>query len=242
MKKNKFYKKHTDKFFKNRHWLTREFSELKTDETKTLMEVGCGVGNTAFPLYEELFPRMNVICFDFAEHAISIVRETISTKIEECKSKYPTENSPIPFIKTFVWDVTEKNIPDDLVPDESIDFVTMIFVLSAMSPGLKMQNAIRHISKKLKSGGIIFVRDYGAADLALHRLSGKEQIRKLDDNFYARGDGTRSYYFTLESLAELFDVMQFECIENKFCEKRVVNNERELTMDRIFVQGKFKKL
>ena len=50
---NKFYTIHDNKFFKDRNWLFTEFPELLvTNEEKDfkILEVGCGVGNTVFPI------------------------------------------------------------------------------------------------------------------------------------------------------------------------------------------------
>lgn len=54
-----FYKQNTTNFYKDRHYLRREFSELakKLDslqkgEEVTLLDLGCGVGNAFYPLIE----------------------------------------------------------------------------------------------------------------------------------------------------------------------------------------------
>jgi methyltransferase-like protein 6 len=73
-------------------------------------------------------------------------------------------------------------------------------VLSAISPEM-MPAAIRNVSSVMRPGalGRVLVRDYAAGDLAQERFAAKDNQR-LSENFYVRGDGTRAYYFTGDSL------------------------------------------
>ena len=51
-----FYKQNTTNFYKDRHYLKREFSELSdalsNSQQVTLLDLGCGVGNAFWPLIE----------------------------------------------------------------------------------------------------------------------------------------------------------------------------------------------
>ena len=55
-----FYKHNTTNFYKNRHYLVREFSELSSvlrdkksdDKRAILLDLGCGVGNAFWPMIE----------------------------------------------------------------------------------------------------------------------------------------------------------------------------------------------
>ena len=80
-----FYKRNSTHFFKDRHWITREFPELlqtiselghkgSSSQAKrlVLLEAGCGVGNTVFPLLEENSNLFIYAC-DFSPRAIEFV-------------------------------------------------------------------------------------------------------------------------------------------------------------------------
>jgi ubiquinone/menaquinone biosynthesis C-methylase UbiE len=52
------------------------------------------------------------------------------------------------------------------VPEGTVDFVTMVFVLSAISPS-QMHSALLNIARLLKPGkGKVLFRDYARGDLA----------------------------------------------------------------------------
>lgn len=72
-----FYKRNETRFFRDRHWTTREFAELVGDENdserKVLLEVGCGVGNFVFPLIEE-GRNFYVLACDFSPRAVEFVK------------------------------------------------------------------------------------------------------------------------------------------------------------------------
>ena len=75
----------------------------------------------------------------------------------------------------------------ELLIEKKADFVSLIFVVSAISPE-KHVNVVNNLSSVTKSGGIICFRDYGRYDMAQLRFKGGN---KIHDNFYVRRDGTR---------------------------------------------------
>lgn len=69
-----------------------------------------------------------------------------------------------------------------------------------MANPLRCQQAFQ-VARKLKQlvrphTGAVVVRDYAEGDLAELRLNKHASQRKLAENFYIRGDGTRCYYFS----------------------------------------------
>lgn len=120
-----FYKRNTDHFYKDRHYLHVVFPELLSkpsgssiDGRVHLLEVGCGVGNAILPL-PELNPFLTIHAIDFAASAIKILRA--NPQVMNSKGT----------ILADVCDVVCDEIP---VGAETQDLVLCMFVLSAIAP------------------------------------------------------------------------------------------------------------
>ncbi|XP_010472647.1 PREDICTED: uncharacterized protein LOC104752253 isoform X1 [Camelina sativa] len=217
-----FYKHHGDRFFKDRHYLDKEWnSYFSVSGKRVILEVGCGAGNTIFPLIAT-YPDIFVYACDFSPRAVELVK---------AHDEYTVTR-----VCAFACDLTGDGLDNHISPS-SVDIVTMIFVLSAVSPE-KMPLVLQNIRKVLKPNGCILFRDYAVGDLAQERFSGKDQ--KISENFYVRGDGTRAFYFSNEFLESLFSEQGFEVEELDVCCKQVENRSRELVMNRRWVQATFR--
>ena len=81
----------------------------------TLFEVGSGTGNTVVPLQEKYKETMNFYACDFSHNAIKIL-----DSLQVCEKAFVKDLVADPSISEF--------------PDSHIDFITMIFLLSAIHP------------------------------------------------------------------------------------------------------------
>ncbi|KAH0542238.1 hypothetical protein FGG08_003360 [Glutinoglossum americanum] len=266
-----FYRNNTTNFFKNRKWLQQEFPILTAvtqadSPPTTILEVGAGAGNTAFPiLAHNQNPHLKVHAVDFSKKAVELI----------CESEHYHPQ----YIQADVWDVADPSSLPPGITEGSVDIVLLIFIFSALSPD-QWQQAVRNIYRVLKPSGEVCLRDYGRGDLAQVRF---KKGRWMEDNFYVRGDGTRVYFFEKDELAGIWrgsrlgtaaatqavdeaggaerevsdkdgDVKRrerkdegnekeevFEMVDLGVDRRLLVNRQRKLKMYRCWLQGRFRK-
>ncbi|KAJ0117036.1 ctin binding protein [Diaporthe amygdali] len=240
---NLFYKNNTANFFKNRKWLQQEFPVLGkvTQEDAgpvTLLEIGAGAGNTAFPiLAQNKNPQLKVHACDFSKKAVEVMRS---------HEEYDTKH-----MQADVWDIASDELPPGL-EEGSVDVALLVFIFSALSP-LQWKKAVENVHRLLKPGGEVCFRDYGRGDLAQVRF---KKGRYLEENFYIRGDGTRVYFFEKDELASIWTGEKFRAEDGDedaqkaplfeveglgFDRRMLVNRARRLKMYRCWLQGRFIK-
>lgn len=265
---NRFYANNNVNFFKNRKWLQQEFPILaevtKADSpAATILEVGAGAGNTAFPIMQNnQNPKLKLIACDFSSKAVALIQDNPLYAAEELVGE----------IEASVWDVAslpnqesgKPQLPERVTPG-TIDVVILIFIFSALAPE-QWRQAVKNVWTVLKPGGVVLFRDYGRGDLAQVRF---KKGRYLDENFYVRGDGTRVYFFDEDELRSLWqgpcDAKSNQQPENQVPEaeastsgemetrsafeivsfgvdrRMLVNRQRRLKMYRCWMQGLFRK-
>lgn len=190
--------------------------------TKTLLEVGSGVGNAALPLLE-ITPALKIVAIDFADTAIALLKQ---------QPLYdPTR------VDASVCDITQDALPAAAFADGGVDFALFLFCLSALHPD-KMRAAVAKVAASIKPGGKLFFRDYGRYDQAQLRF---RSGHKLQDNFYVRSDNTRAYYFTTDELLEIMQSAGLECVENEYIRRQYVNRQQNIVRFRVWVHGIFQK-
>eukprot|EP01134_Creolimax_fragrantissima_P003370 CFRG3370T1 len=214
-----FYKRNKNNFYKDRHWLTREFKRwfpVEKDTTFSIVEVGCGVGNLFFPLMEQ-YPNLIIYGFDLSANAINIIKQHPLYKEET--------------VTAFTCDATQTPLTVK-IPANSVDMASMMYVLSAVHPN-NMKKVIMNVVSILKPGAIIIFRDYGIYDEAMLRFKAGA---KLSDQFYVRHDGTRAYYFDLNEVETMFRECGTHVVHSEYVHREVVNRKENRTMARVFVQ------
>ena len=160
-----FYRSNTVNFFKDRHWLDREFPELgeavasraAAGATPLLVECGCGVGNALFPLLAA-HPVLRAVGVDFSARAIDFVKANPEFCPARCEAHVrDLATQPL---------AGAHGAPMEL---GAADVAMLCFVLSAVAPTAH-GTFLSHVAAALKPGALLLFRDYADGDLAQKRF------------------------------------------------------------------------
>lgn len=239
---DRFYTHFGDAFFKDRHYLRREYpalfalaetpvagttgteqQEQEQQPPVEVLEIGCGAGNTAVPLLAATagcVRPVRVHAFDFSAAAVRVLRARRDFDATRCDA--------------FVADVAEPAQLAAHVAPRTLDFALAIFALSALSVP-RIAAALRAVRALMRPGhGRLLLRDYGVGDLSQLRFVAKRG-RRLGDSFYARGDGTRVYYFSKDALAALAAAAGWTVEALRYDTRILRNRKRQLNMRRVWI-------
>lgn len=258
-----FYREKTINFFKDRHYLREEFAELMPPEVlddphrwvdelecdkdppqtpqslelamkghTVLLELGCAVGNGVLPLLRANHELFAIAC-DLSPVAVSFLKQKPEYNCGRCLA-FPSD-----IARGANEQPTSEHVAlEVMVPPASVDFTTLLFVLSAIDPALH-RDMLRRVGSRLRTGGVVLVRDYGRGDLAQLRFA---HGHWLGGDLYVRGDGTLSLFFTTDGLKAVFEAAGFETIECAYRHNEIVNRGTGVRMPRIWVQGRFRRV
>ncbi|GAA5937959.1 hypothetical protein JCM3775_002407 [Rhodotorula graminis] len=228
---NQFYKHHAaTPFFKDRHWTLREWPQLAAlgnaaaghdadelgDSTsgsrakgkgKAVLEVGCGTGAFIYPLLEQ-YPSARFVAFDFAKKAVELTLSNANHDPVHCHIFQHDLTAP----RAVLDGKLAQPPPEFGEPVLEFDFVSAVFVLSALDPA-KQAKAMQTLVSLLAPGGSLLFRDYAlhdAAQLRFHSLPSASYAANpslLSDSLplYRRGDNTLTYFFTADDVRTLVD-------------------------------------
>ena len=219
----KFYKFNKTNFFKDRHYILEEFIELKNDKRDkiTLLDMGCGVGNSFYPLITRL-PNLYVNAFDFSKRAVNMAKT---------HPMYEKEKHRI--------NLYDLDLVKDEIPNKNNDYGILMFVLSAIKPE-EHEKVVEKISKVINKDGILYFRDYARYDMAQIRFA-KRKKNRVGDNLYMRKDKTLSYFFDKNEIENLFKKYGFSIVNSNLICRLIENRKEHKKMHRLWLQIKFKK-
>eukprot|EP00871_Galdieria_phlegrea_P003812 jgi/Galph1/4431/GphlegSOOS_G3097.1 len=227
-----FYKRNGTRFFRDRYWVLNTPEEdgfymildqllqktQKEGRQLVLLEAGCGVGNTLFPILTWSQSIYFYAC-DFSPEAIRLVEEN---------PKYDSNRMTL-----FVCDFSKESLNQHILCQ--VDVIFLFFSLSAVPPRFH-KDCIVNMTHVLKPGGYLVFRDFCDGDLAQKRFS---KDNTIDAQWFFRQDGTFSYFFQTEFVQNLFEKLGFETISLKVIDRKIENRKQGKTMERCWLQGMF---
>ncbi|KQJ82058.1 methyltransferase-like protein 6 isoform X3 [Brachypodium distachyon] len=243
-----FHRRHASgRFFKERRYLLKEFPDLlNNNDVAKMLEVGCGNGSTVVPILR--CSRNNIVyACDCSKDTLEKANEIVNnTEGLDGKDRF----------HPFLLDVSKETFPDWL-------FCKSCQMSNAKAVDLLLDSSEHNTRKEhpvllkenqccvggidavtmrcvsvLKPGGLVLFRDYGLYDMTMLRFSPSQRVGFRE---YMRADGTFSYFFTLDTMRELFHAAGLLELELEYCCVRSINRKNGKSMQRVWVHGKFQK-
>ncbi|WFD31156.1 hypothetical protein MSPP1_002190 [Malassezia sp. CBS 17886] len=257
---DKFYRVHQDRFFKDRLWTDREFAELAArtapqgadaaedapletqlaDEgpAPVLVEVGCGVGNTVYPLLDKN-AALRVHCCDFSPRAVQMVQDHAAHDAARVNA----------FVHDLVRDGTD-TLRARLAERPTwppVSTLSLIFVLSAIPPH-QHRAVLGALAAVVPVGGTLVFRDYARCDLAQLRFHTRADAQWAEPSllsdthdWYRRGDHTMAYFFTRDEMQRHADAIGgFEGPVEEVV-KVSTNRRSGAVLERRFIQARLRR-
>ena len=259
-----FYQSNGDRFFRDRHYLSRDFQAVRSPargaRDMCLLEVGCGCGNALLPLAQAL-PRLHVAAFDLSRVAIDLASAQALQLGLRGRVHCFVRDAAVPDLAADVErerrrhrSALEAEAAPATAEDEGysagflprkpalvsgFDAVLMLFMLSAMPPERHL-GILAEAASTLTPGGALLFRDYAFGDAAQLRF-GKGKMLDTDGSLFVRQDGTLAYFFTLGRLRALCAAAGLEEVESRVLVRSYTNRAENVTLRRLFVHGVFRK-
>lgn len=233
-----FHKRHTQ-FFKPRRYLLQAFPQLAAGGGILILEVGCGDGASALAVLAA-DATARVVAVDFAPTAVAAaeaaaVHAGVSSRFCALCAD-PSSLSP----EAFCAALAAATLAAGWAGVTCFDAVLAVFVLSALGEP-QLSPFIASISRVLRPGGALLVRDYGIYDLAHLRFLRSQQSSPV----FTRADSTLARFFCTDELARcVIDAAGSVVLcqeELKYCCVRVPNRAKGIEMRRVFVHAVFRR-
>ncbi|GAA36078.2 pre-rRNA-processing protein TSR3 [Clonorchis sinensis] len=264
---DRFYNRNGTRFFKDRHWTTREFTELlllragpeqnhgrsEYAAPLSVLEVGCGVGNFLLPLLEDLVSSADGSC-----------SSSDSNRDSHCLNRLTTASS------VYACDISQRAVQmfNDRAFRSGLDCTAFVCDVSkdgALKEQLyQHQTSANHTVSSLDLVTLIFVlsalnpddmvtclKNIGSVlkpggrllfrDYGIHDHAqlrfGRGTRLSRERPSYARQDGTLSYFFEKSELEALFGEAGFRTVRCEYVYKHTTNVSENLSVRRVFLQA-----
>jgi len=231
-----FYKRNGIRFFRDRYWTLNETGQdgfydllqgwIREAESQGrplyILEAGCGVGNTIFPILGWNNSIRFYAC-DISKEAIGLLQNNPAFDSER--------------IHCLVLDISKEPLSDYIPEKGQVDVAILFFSLSAIAPKYH-EFVIENVYKVLRPGGWLLFRDFCEGDLAQTRFSKENQV---EEQWFVRQDGTFSYFFRIEQVQAMFQAQGFRTERLNTVDRSIENRKLGKRMNRRWLQGCFQK-